>query len=98
VSEGENFKPIPSQPAPRPVTAPPAALKEPAAPKAVTNIQPSKAPVQKVEKAPGKPLPPAPEKVNGGEKNGKAAGDPHGQKAEEHQTPPEKPVVPPGAP
>jgi hypothetical protein len=98
VSEGENFKPIPSQPAPRPVTVPPAALKEPIAPKAVTNVQPSKNPVPKVEKAPGKPLPPAPEKVSEGEKNGKPAGEPHSQKAEEHQTPPEKPVVPPGAP
>jgi Family of unknown function (DUF6600) len=94
VSESENFKPIPSQPEPRPVTAQPAALKEPTAPKAATHVQPSKAPIQKVEKAPGKPLPPAPEKVNGDETNGKAAGEPHSQKPEEHHTPPEKPVVP----
>jgi hypothetical protein len=77
VNEGEKAKAIPSRAEPKPVTPPPAAIKEPTAPKAAKSEK----------QAPGKPVPPDREKANGGEKK---AGE-HQTPAEKPAAPPTSP-------
>ena len=97
VNGSEKTKPIPPQTEPSPATPRPAAIKEPPVPKASKIAPPSEQPATKFEKqAPGKPEARAPEKPVANEKKIKTSGKQgHNPKAEEQQTRPEKPAVPP---
>ena len=97
VTDSKKFEPIPSQIQPRVEVPRPAVIKEPTTPKAAKYAQPSEQPAKKSEKkAQGKPVAPAREKPVPAENNGKAAGEQRqNQKAEDRETPREKPAAPP---
>jgi len=97
VREGETATPIPAQTERKSAAPRPATVKESAAPRDARYAEPAEKPAKNSEKkVPSKPLPPTREKPVARENNGRAAAEQkQNQKAEERETPREKPAVPP---